>query len=101
MEKPVQTLAIGTVISIIAGGAGIGVWYDGTQEAEHEQIQQTSSEKRFSDNLEVTLELISAKLKLYLTIKESRPLTPEEEADEEYLKTRRAILLAEQAKQER
>lgn len=96
-EKNVQGIAIGTVIAVLTATGGGIAWYDGRQDAEHTFIVETSADKRFSDNVEVTLELIEARLKLYRTIMESRELTSDEQADYDYQIDRRRILLKQKA----
>lgn len=85
-------IAIGTLIAICtAGGSGV-LWYDNVQVERHDAIIQLTAEKRFSDNVEVTLELIEAKLKLYRTIMEHRELTADEQAEYDWLIERKRIL---------
>ena len=86
-------IAIGTVIGALSAAAGGVAWYDDRQSAEHDVILQTTTEKRFEANVEITLELIEAKLKLFRTIKEHRELTDDEQAEYDYLIERRRILL--------
>ena len=85
-------IAIGTLIGILGAGGSGAVWYDSINVGRHDVILQTTSEKRFEANVEITLELIEARLKLYRTIMENRVLTPDEQAEYDYLLERKRIL---------
>ncbi len=96
-------ISIGALAVIIPLLAGSAVWYDGLQYDEHKAIEakavaqdEAVSQSSYIANRNVELELIESKLKMYRVIVERRPLTPDEAADEEWLKTRKAILLQEQ-----
>lgn len=106
MEKPVQGIAIGTAIAIVAGGASVGVWYDGIKTEQHAQlemqIEQTgehAASESYRKSVELELRAIDVELKLLRTIAEDRLLTPDEEDREEYLHELRAILIEAQREQ--
>ena len=92
-------IAIGTALSIVTAVAGAGVWYDGTQQVEHDQIAEEADKEIHAGGVELNLQQIELELKLYRAIKERRPLTPDEQDRKAYLEALRLILLAEQQKQ--
>ncbi len=92
-------VGIGVVISALTAVASGAIWYDGTQQAEHDQIEQTADVERHAGNVELSLQQISLELKLYRAIKERRDLTLDELDRKEYLEALRLILVAEQQKQ--
>ncbi len=92
-------IAIGTVLGVLTAGASAAVWYDGTQQAEHDQIEQDADVERHAGNVELSLQQINLELKLYRAIKERRDLTLDELDRKEYLEALRLILVAEQQKQ--
>ena len=92
-------IALGTVISMLTAGAGAAVWYDGTQQAEHDAIESQLDEEIHAGNVELGLQQIALELKLYRTISERRPLTMDELDRKTYLEALRLILVAEQKKQ--
>lgn len=98
--KGISIGVLGLVIPLIAGSV---IWYDKEQTAEHVVIEAKAvaqdmmvSQAAYEANRDVELELIDAKLKMYRMIVERRPLSADEAADEEWLKTRKGILLQEQ-----
>lgn len=95
-------ISIGALIAIIPLIAGAVIWYDKEQTAEHVVIEAEAvagdvqvAQSAYVANRDVELELIEAKLKMYRMLREHRALTPDEEADEEWLKKRKSILLEE------
>ena len=95
-------ISIGVIIALIPLIAGAVVWYDERKQDEHVAIETAAEEDRavvaqvaYVQNREVEIELIDAKLKMYRMLREHRALTPDELADEEWLKERKRILLNE------
>ena len=96
-------ISIGVLALIIPLIAGSVIWYDDRQTDEHKVIEAKAvaqdmmvSQVAYESNRDVELELIEAKLKRYRVIEERRELSADEAADEEWLKTRKGILLQEQ-----
>lgn len=92
-------IAIGTVISILTASAGAAVWYDGTQQAEHDALESELDKEIHAGNVELSLQQIELELKLYRTISERRLLSLDELDRKAYLEALRLILVAEQKKQ--
>jgi hypothetical protein len=100
MEKPVQGIAIGTIITVLGAAGGVGVWYDGIKDQQHAEIdlriQQTSehaASETYRKSIELELRAINIELKLLRTIEEDRPLSSDEEDRRDYLESLRDILL--------
>jgi uncharacterized protein HemX len=92
-------IAIGTALSIITAAAGAGVWYDGTQQAEHEAIETELDQEIHAGGVELSLQQVELELKLLRAIQERRALTADELDRKAYLEAYRLILVAEQKKQ--
>ncbi len=92
-------IAIGTVLGVLTAGASAAVWYDGTQQTEHDAIETELDAEIHAGGVELGLQQIKLELKLYRSIEERRQLTPDELDRKEYLEALRLILVAEQQKQ--
>lgn len=91
-------IGIGVVISAL-GLIGSGYAWDYNQREEvHAEIETSLDNEIHAGNIELDLKSIELELKLYRTIEERRPLTPDEKDRKEYLEALREILLAEQRK---
>lgn len=97
--------AVPAVIAAVVGALGGGVSGVGFSRADAEaQRDELRDEFLAADEgraveaevarIDLQLEQIEAKLKLYRTIEEDRPLTPDEQADREYQIENRQLLRA-------
>ena len=92
-------ISIASVVAVL-GIVGTGYGYDVSQRtAQHAEIETDIQQKMFAGNVELDLQSIELELKMYRTISERRELTRDETDRVEFLKSKRAILIAEQKRQ--
>jgi hypothetical protein len=94
------TVSIGALV-VLLPAIGSALW--GYEKHRDTEVALATSEATtevaqasYTQNRDVELELIDAKLKMYRMLREHRELTEDELADEEWLKERKRILLEEQ-----
>jgi len=91
-------IGIGVVISGLALLGSGYAWDYNQRDAIHKEIESSLDQEIHAGNIELDLKAIELELKLYRTIEERRPLTPDEQDRRDYLEKLREILLAEQLK---
>lgn len=87
-------ISVGTLITVIPLIAGAALWYEGRQDAAHDEIKAQA----VAGDVELDLQRVELELKLLRTIEERRELSPDEKDRKEYLESLREILIAEQRK---
>lgn len=94
--KGISIASVAAVLGLLGTGYGFDLKARATQ---HDDIKADYTQKLFAGNVELDLQSIQLELKMYRSIKERRVLTDDELDRVEFLKSKRAILIAEQKRQ--